>query len=400
MIFAKLFRPKELWSAAKWGSVKHIEDLVAAGHDINAQSRSFVAEGDTPLIAAARAGRVEAIKALIRLGAKTNLKSKDGDTLLTAAVSDSKKAHVIELLLDLGANPDQKDSQKMAALDHAAFDGAVEIVRLLLKKGATPNAGRDGHRTSPVVHCVVSKNLEILHLLIEAGADVNIPHYDNCALSSAALNCSPEFVRALLDAKADVHRKDDSGRTVLMVAVAGGDLKIVQMIVEAGAELDTAIFHGPPETALDIAEDRKRRAIAEYLRSVGAKHASELPASALKPPEETTASWQLSDDSILEAALDPWPPQSGPAKLRVEISPNGHDPTLPFSGTLEYRVASSSDNSETWKPMKRGRKDEENNVPFSDSVILTKGTAFIQFKVHPEWEQDSTVLKDWKFEVV
>ena len=49
--------------------------------------------------------------------------------------------------------------------------------------------------------------------------------------------------------------------------------------------------------------------------------------------------------------------------------------------------------------MKRGRKDEENTVHFSDSVTLTTGTVFVQFKVHPKWDSEPTILKDWKIQV-
>jgi len=176
------------------------------------------------------------------------------------------------------------------------------------------------------------------------------------------------------------------------------------MLVAAGANLNVVRFGANVETALDFAEEinkKKTREIAEYLRSVGAKRASELPASETTPPadEERGTFWQLGDDSVLEVTFDPWPPRSGEAKLKVELSPNGHDPSISFAGTVEYRVFSSEDNTEPWKPMKRGRKDEENNVRFSDSVPLSKGTVFVQFRVHPEWENDPTILKDWKIEV-
>jgi hypothetical protein len=109
--------------------------------------------------------------------------------------------------------------------------------------------------------------------------------------------------------------------------------------------------------------------------------------------------WQLKDDSMLEATFDPWPLKPGLAKLKVEIGPNGHDPDICFSGNMEYRLATSEDNSEPWKSMTRGRKDEENNVRFSDSMTLSPGTLYIQFRVHPEWEKEATILKDWKIEV-
>jgi hypothetical protein len=239
-MFGDIFKPKDLYSAAKNGNTKAIEELVASGHDVNVKKTGFVREGYTPLHLAVLHEQKDAIKTLVKLGADVNAKNKESETPLWIAVSELKK---------------------------------------------------------------MSK--------------------------------------------------------------------------------------------------KKTHEIAEYLRSVGAKRASELPASETTPRSEERRGtfWQLGDDSVLEVTFEPWPPGSGEAKLKVELSPNGHDPSISFAGTVEYRVASSEDNTEPWKPMKRGPRDEENNVRFSDSVTLTKGTVFVQFRVHPEWENDPTILKDWKIEV-
>jgi len=403
MVFGSLFKPKDLWSAARSGNTKAIEELVASGHDVNANKRGFVREGYTPLHIAVLHKQKEAIKTLVKLGANANAKNKDGETPLWTAVTELKNPNIVELLLDLGAKIDSRRSDLgMTALDWAAFDGKLEMVKSLLNRGANPNAGRGSTHSAPIQQCAHSGNVDILRLLLKSGADVNALHFGSHALGTAAVFGHEEFVRMLLEAGADTNQPEESGTTPLMCAVAGRNFEIVRMIVEAGANLNAVRFDAKPKTALDLAEeDKKAKAIAEYLRSVGAKRASELPASETTPPpeKENSTFWQLKDDSVLEVTLEPWPPKLGPAKLKVEISPNGHDPNLPFSGTLDYRLASWEDNSEPWKPMKRGRKDEENNVRYSDSVTLAKGTIYVQFRVHPEWEKDSTVLKDWKIEV-
>jgi ankyrin repeat protein len=398
-----LFKPKDLWAAAKSGNVKVIEELVAAGHDLNAKKTGFVREGFTPIHIAVLHGQEEAIKTLVKLGADINAKNKEGETPLWLAVSELKHPAVGKLLLELGAKKDARNSDlRMTPLDWAAFDGKVEMVRMLLDHGANPNAGRGSSRSAPIQQCANNGNVEILEMLLKTGADVNAIHAGSHALGTAATFGHLQFVKKLLEAGANPNLPDESRTIPLMCGVAGRNIGVVRLLVEAGAKLNAVRFRGNAETALDFAEANKAtKPIADYLRGLGAKRAAELPASETIPPPEEAAGtfWQLRDDSTLEARVEPWPPKSGAARLKVEVSPNGHDPTISFAGKLEYRVANAEDNVEPWQSLKRGRKDEDNNVCFSDAVILPAGTSFIQFRVHPEWEDEAMVLKDWKIEV-
>jgi hypothetical protein len=45
MLFEILFKPKDLFAAAKRGDAKAIEELAAAGHDVTARQSGFVREG-------------------------------------------------------------------------------------------------------------------------------------------------------------------------------------------------------------------------------------------------------------------------------------------------------------------------------------------------------------------
>jgi len=394
-------KPNDLFVAAKRGDVRSIEELAANGHDVNSRKSGFVREGYAPLHIAVLHNREEAIKSLVKLGADINGKNNDKETPLWTAVTESRNPRIIELLLELGAKIHAR-TDLGTVLDWAAFEGDLEMVRLLLSKGANPIVGRGSTRSAPIQRCANNGNVEILELLLNSGADVNAANAGSHALTTAAVFGHDKFVKVLLQAGADANLPDESGTTPLMSGVAGRKIEIVRMLVEAGANLNAVRFRGNAETALDFAEDNpKTKPIADYLRSVGAKRASELPASETKPPPEDQdgTSWQLRDDSMLEVTIKPWPPKTGLAKLKVEIGPNGHDPDIPFSGTLEYRLAPSMEDSGPWKVMKSGRTDEENNVRFSDGVTLTQGTLYVQFRVHPKWHNEATVVESWKIEV-
>jgi ankyrin repeat protein len=108
MNWGTFFKPRDLWSAARRGHVKAIEDLVASGLGVNAKQRSFVKEGYTPLHLAVLSVQKEVIKALVGLGADINSRNKEHETPLWLAVANLKKTDIVELLLGLGAKIDAR----------------------------------------------------------------------------------------------------------------------------------------------------------------------------------------------------------------------------------------------------------------------------------------------------
>lgn len=188
-------------------------DLAAcllARPDVDLEARSG-AHGETPLYAAARRGRADAVEQLIQHGADVNSRTGGGDTayrhavrrpfpalveLLASCGADTSlkpideaaralhggdlegaRSHLtrsnlgglapeearllpdlaarnavegLALLLDLGLDPDARCHEGGTALMHAAWSGARDAVRLLLQRGAQPNAGGCAHDSSPL----------------------------------------------------------------------------------------------------------------------------------------------------------------------------------------------------------------------------------------------------------
>jgi len=81
-------RCDELWAAAMDDNVTSISELVQAGVNVNCRDPQTA---ETPLMAAATNGKVEAVKLLLSLGANANVKNAHGDTALDMA-RDHEKA--------------------------------------------------------------------------------------------------------------------------------------------------------------------------------------------------------------------------------------------------------------------------------------------------------------------
>ena len=102
--------------------------LLSEGADPNLAAR----DGDTPLIAAARAGYTDAAEKLLAYRVKVDAANRMGETALIAAVQQ-RQAPIVRLLLTAGADPDRTDSAAgLSARDYAKRDPrARDILRMI-----------------------------------------------------------------------------------------------------------------------------------------------------------------------------------------------------------------------------------------------------------------------------
>lgn len=97
--------------------------------------------GQTPLHIAASNDSVNAIDALVDLGADIDAQDVNGDTPLCVAAA-GKHDNAARLLLAHGANPDTNDHFGYSPLHHAIKRGDAKMVAVLIDGGADPD-----HRT-------------------------------------------------------------------------------------------------------------------------------------------------------------------------------------------------------------------------------------------------------------
>jgi ankyrin repeat protein len=141
-----------------------IETLLDAGANPNAQLKLFppyrslrmdrgadaiIDIGTTPLLRAARAGDVEAMKTLLARGALVDLPQMTGVTPLMAGVglnnpidtrgkfrTEIDALATAQVLLDAGADVNARDARGRTALHAAAAQGYNDVVKYLVERGA------------------------------------------------------------------------------------------------------------------------------------------------------------------------------------------------------------------------------------------------------------------------
>lgn len=136
----------------------------------------------------------------------------------------------------------QKSADSSASPLHwAAHNNDLPAVKRLLSEGADPNlANRFGF--TPLHEAAIVRNGAMLELLLEAGGDANATFGEGeTVLMTAARAGDAESVRTLLahgglpDATENWH-----GQTALMWAAIENHADVVQLLIDAGAEVDRA----------------------------------------------------------------------------------------------------------------------------------------------------------------
>lgn len=165
-------------------------------------------------------------------------------------------------------------------------EGNYARVEALLKKGVDPDCtvdsnkpAQDGERTLLSYMCendgfmdqfedsvdgqVTDEELEMMQLLIDYGADIDYVSYRD----------SKEYERHTYQEETDVYLTTDRcGFTPLHYAVYSGDLEVVKLLVENGADVNATDYCGyaPIHVAVDFLYGQEGAEILQYLIGQGA----------------------------------------------------------------------------------------------------------------------------------
>ncbi|KFY43351.1 hypothetical protein V494_02026 [Pseudogymnoascus sp. VKM F-4513 (FW-928)] len=152
---------------------------------------------------------------------------------------------IVRAFIGLGIQvnvPGGGQDDKTTALYEAAKMRNISLVRILIDAGADPNRLGSHQRISPLQEAVEKDDLELCHMLLEAGADVNVvpdgKFVTSTILLSAVRERNSKLVAMLLDRKSHVNQMTKTSMTALQGAAKCNNIAIVQLLLDAGADVD------------------------------------------------------------------------------------------------------------------------------------------------------------------
>ncbi|CAD0055041.1 unnamed protein product, partial [Aureobasidium pullulans] len=221
-----------LYDAASKNQLDKIEELVTTGIDPNASTGN---EGDqgTALYTASSKGHLETVKLLLSHGADPNARGgRFGNALQVTSIHNTPThTEIAKLLISQGADLWKRAS---SGCYHA---NEKELVRILLEHSADPNIshGMFGHALQAAADG--EGNDDIIELLIDHyGADVNLIG----GTYGTALQVASEAGSAIVVKGADPNAPVAGFHsTALQAAAYRGFRRIVEILLEHGADVDT-----------------------------------------------------------------------------------------------------------------------------------------------------------------
>jgi ankyrin repeat protein len=189
-----------------------------------------------PLLCASRRGHADVMRLLIEMGADVDL-NRDGTALGIAC--QQKQLESVKVLLEHGA-----DAESPCALWWSCYEGFEEGVRVLLDAGVNVNYD-DGRMGNALQAAIIGRWYSfprIVQILLDAGAEVNTPgNYTRSALGSTTDVGSKEVVQVCLAAGAGDIKHGSRGESALQTALSMEEWEIVRMLLNSGACIDEIV---------------------------------------------------------------------------------------------------------------------------------------------------------------
>jgi len=249
---------ERLVDAVNNGRIQEVKDFLDRGANVDTTD----ADGDSLLLLVAGEGDLEMVKLLLERGADLLHVGGDG-FIVWHWVTYGCSLEIARLLLPLNKHIDMKDYDGMTPLWHALIDDCMEIAEFLLIHGANPNTCDDNGRSG--LHDVAARGDEKgVRLLLKYGARIDIKDKrdalpcqyipkdkeelllpklvpedwadDTERLIDAASNWRVREVEDFLAGGADVNTTDAKGDSLLLLAAAEGDVDMVKLLLERGAD--------------------------------------------------------------------------------------------------------------------------------------------------------------------
>ncbi len=247
----------------KQGALEHIGDACSDGADPNSEvpecstPGGHVPAGRTLLTHSIHEGASNAVKKLLECGANPSLADQNGWTpwMASTLVDGSKRDRIQESLIEAGADT---SGEQIGELARAIANGDVDQAASLIESEHDLQV-LSTYRVDLLGHQIRHGNPPMLALLLEHGMTPNSTN-----LLNAVRGRNLDAVDLLLRHGMRPERPEDN-QTPLMTAAAMGDIRIVQRLVESGADVNRYADDDIEWTASFYARHAGKNDVADWI---------------------------------------------------------------------------------------------------------------------------------------
>ena len=167
---------------------------------------------------------------------------RNGETYRTAVAARGTLLMVQAISTASGGNAGCSDM-----IFPAVATNTLDIVNYLIDSGADIHATNGEGKTTLMV-ATTSNTAEVVERLVQKGVDINAKDYEGLtALMDAAMRpMLPEVLEKLIKAGADINASNSNGNTALCDAVQMGSLTQINLLIQAGSDMNSTDKHGTP----------------------------------------------------------------------------------------------------------------------------------------------------------
>jgi ankyrin repeat protein len=153
-------------------------------------------------------------------------------------------ARIVSHLIAHGMDPNSKDETGRTALHRAAENGHAEVVDILLRNGATVDVKETKFGQTSLHLAALNGHRAVAQKLVENGAETILKDRNEwMAIHIAAWTGKEEVVRVLSE-KLHVNETGKDNLTALHCAAAQGHVKVTQLLLQRGADVDAEDTEG------------------------------------------------------------------------------------------------------------------------------------------------------------